>query len=174
MGPGRRMSDTLHPWIVVNTHPHKEATAIANLRNQGFETYCPMVRRRVRHARKTREVLRPLFPGYLFVAGGDESFRLRPVPSTFGVRAVVRVGDEPARLDGRFIAALRARERDGVISLPASPFEVGQSIRITDGPFDGTVATIIALDEKDRLVVLMDILSRPVRVHLDARQVSSL
>jgi transcriptional antiterminator RfaH len=168
------MADTLHPWIVVNTHPHKEATATAHLRKQGFETYCPLVRRRVRHARKTREVLRPLFPGYLFVAGSDEIFRMRPVRSTVGVRAIVNAGDEPARLDGRFIAALRSREREGVISLPASPYEPGQTIRITDGPFDGTVATIIALDEKDRLVVLMDILSRPVRVHLDARQISSL
>jgi transcriptional antiterminator RfaH len=56
---------------------------------------------------------------------------------------------------------------------PASPYREGQQIRIVEGPFDGTVATILALDEKDRLIVLMDILNRPVRVRLDARQIST-
>jgi transcriptional antiterminator RfaH len=159
-------------WIVVNTYPHKEATAAANLNNQGFGTYFPLVRKRVRHARKTRDVLRPLFPGYVFVDTGAAAAIWRPVLSTVGVRALVRSGDEPSRLDGLFIAALRSREIDGAIAAIAPMYRPGQQIQIAHGPFDGTVATIIHLDEKDRLVVLMDILNRPVRVQLDARQVS--
>lgn len=167
------MSETSHSWIVVNTHPHKEATAITQLGNQGFATYCPLVRKQVRHARKTRTVLRALFPGYVFVdTFGENSWR--PVLSTVGVRSLVRSGEQPSLLDPRFIDALRARESEGVIVAPASPYAAGQKIRIAEGPFDGTVATIIALDEKDRLVVLMDILNRPVRVRLDARNVSAV
>ena len=33
-------------WVVANTHPHKEPAAINNLLRQGFEAYCPMVRKR--------------------------------------------------------------------------------------------------------------------------------
>ena len=160
-------------WIVVSTHPHKEAAAIGNLTNQGFGTYCPLVRKRVRHARKTTSVLRPLFPSYLFVELPSENTPWRPVLSTFGVRSVIRSGDEPSRLSTEFIAALRAREEDGVIVAPPHPYVVGQQVRIADGPFDGTVATIIGLGEKDRLTVLMDLLNRPVRVALDVRQVTS-
>ncbi len=160
-------------WFVVNTQPHKEALAITNLANQGFATYCPLVRRRIRHARRSRDVLRPLFPGYVFVESAFDKSAWRPLLSTFGVRSLVRSGDEPSRLDSRFIEALRAREEDGVIVGPASPYREGQQIRIVDGPFDGTVATILSLDEKDRLIVLMDILNRPVRVRLDARQIST-
>jgi transcriptional antiterminator RfaH len=167
------VSETSRSWIVVNTHPHKEATAIINLENQGFATYCPLLRRQVRHARKTRSVLRPLFPGYIFVDSPDET-SWRPVLSTLGVRSLVRSGDQPSRLDSQFIDALRAREADGVIVAPATPYAVGQRIRISEGPFDGTVATIITLDEKDRLVVLMELLNRPVRVRLDARNVSTV
>jgi transcriptional antiterminator RfaH len=68
---------------------------------------------------------------------------------------------------------LRAREEDGVVVAPPHPYVVGQQVRIADGPFDGTVATIIGLGEKDRLTVLMDLLNRPVRVALDVRQVTS-
>jgi transcriptional antiterminator RfaH len=158
-------------WIVVNTHPHKEAVATSNLVNQGFEVYCPVVRKRVRHARLTRDVLRPLFPGYVFVDTSAVAGIWRPILSTVGVRALVRSGDEPSRLDGRFVAALRAREIDGAIVAPVPVLQAGQKIQIGQGPFDGTVATIIDLGEKDRLVVLMDILNRPVRVLLDARHV---
>ncbi len=160
-------------WFVVNTQPHKEALAIANLTNQGFATYCPVVRRRIRHARQFRDVLRPLFPGYVFVESAFEKSAWRPLLSTFGVRSLVRSGDNPSWLDPRFIDALRAREKDGAIVAPASPYREGQQIRIVEGPFDGKVATILSLDEKDRLIVLMDILNRPVRVRLDARQIST-
>lgn len=164
-----------HPrsdWAVVNTQPHKESVALDNLARQEFAAYCPLVRKRVRHARKSRDVLRPLFPGYLFVSVPEDRSLWRPILSTYGVRTLVRAGDEPCRLDPQFIAALRAREIDGVIVAPESPFEVGQKIELVDGPFEGLVATIVAMDEKDRLVVLMDILNRPVRVRVDARQVS--
>jgi transcriptional antiterminator RfaH len=167
------VSEAPQTWIVVNTHPHKEATAIANLENQGYTTYCPVVRKSIRHARKARQVLRPLFPGYLFVGLGFDKAQWRPVLSTFGVRTLIRSGDEPSRLNPGFIAALRSRESDGVIVAPAHPYTVGQKIRIADGPFDGTVATILSLGEKDRIVVLMDLLNRPVRVVLDARQVTA-
>lgn len=166
------MSESSAGWLVVNTHPHKEAVAITNLNNQGYGTYCPVVRRRVRHARKTSDVLRPLFPGYVFVECFKDKAGWRAAASTYGVRALITAGDEPSRLDDRFIAALRAREEDGVIVAPISPYEVGQKVRIASGPFDGTVATIVGLGEKERLVVLMDILSRPVRVSVDARQVA--
>ncbi len=159
-------------WIVVNTHPRKEAVAAVNLENQGFHSYCPVVRRRVRHARMTREVLRPLFPGYVFVDTSASSPLWRPVLSTVGVRALVLSGDQPSRLDGRFVEALRAREVDGAVAATLPLYRMGQKIQIEQGPFDGTVATIIDLDEKDRLIVLMDILNRPVRVHIDARHVS--
>jgi len=160
-------------WAVVNTQPHKEGVAVDNLVRQGFSAYCPLVRKRVRHARKTHDVLRPLFPGYLFVEVPKDRRAWRPIVSTYGVRALLRHGDEPCRLDPRFIAALQAREIDGIIVAPASPYEVGQQVRITDGPFEGLVATITDMNEKDRLVVLMDLLNRPVRVRLYGRQVAA-
>jgi transcriptional antiterminator RfaH len=120
------MSEALAPWIVVNTHPHKEASAISNLQNQGFNTYCPMLRKRVRHARRTTNVLRPLFPGYLFIEFADQSLSWRPILSTVGVRTVVRNGEEPCRLDSRSLAGLRFRAQDGVTVAPPVPYAAAQ------------------------------------------------
>ena len=90
------------------------------------------------------------------------------------VRSLVRFGEKPAPLDADFIQSLQEREQDGVIVMPdvvrpAEPYAVGQKVRMNGGPFDGAIATILSLGEKDRLLVLLDILQRGVktRVHAD-------
>jgi transcriptional antiterminator RfaH len=154
------------PWIVINTRPHAEHTALENLRRQAFDTYCPMLRKRWSHARSSTTVLRPLFPGYLFSRPGKHARRWRPMLSTCGVRNVVRAGEEPSFIDHGFIASLKAREVDGAIVRPAHPYEIGQRVQIAGGPFDGIVTTIIDLDEEERVVVLLDVLKRATRLTL--------
>ena len=54
-------------WYVAQVKPNGFASAEANLDRQGFETFMPLRRKTVRHARQMRDVLRPVFPGYLFI-----------------------------------------------------------------------------------------------------------
>jgi transcriptional antiterminator RfaH len=161
------------PWAVVNTHPHREETALENLKRQGFIAYCPMLRRRRSHGRRITPVLRPLFPSYLFVSTGANFARWQPILSTYGVRSLVCSGRNIPTIDDAFIAQIRAREVDGVIVRPPEPYEVGQSVTIADGPFDGLVATIIHMNEKDRLVVLLDLMNRSTSVTLSTHQVTA-
>jgi transcriptional antiterminator RfaH len=158
-------------WVVVNTHPHREPVALENLARQGFPAYCPSVRRRITHARRTRDVLRPLFPGYLFVHVNSDQLEYRPILSTRGVRTLVRFGQRPSFLEDAFIRDLKSREVEGVIVRPPSPYKVGQTVSIAGGPFDGIAAAIIEMDEKDRLVVLMKLLNRSIKVEIRAEMV---
>ena len=52
-------------WYVAQVKPNGFARAEANLDRQGFEAI-PLRRKTVRHA-QMRDVLRPVFPGYLFI-----------------------------------------------------------------------------------------------------------
>jgi len=157
---------------VVAANPHCERIALEHLRRQNFGAYCPSVTRRVRHARRSCDVQRPLFPGYLFVRMHIRYWR--PILSTVGVRSILRCGEKLSLLSDSFIQALRERELNGVICLPDHPFEVGQKVRITGGPFDGLVATIISMNEKDRLSVLMELLRRSVKVSVGEHHVAPL
>ena len=163
---------SLGVWAAVNTQPHREAIARENLARQDFDVYCPMLRKRVRHARKAQDVLRPMFPGYLFVRINPELQRWRPIKSTIGVRSIVSCGDRLSLIDQGFIDALKAREINGAIARPDTPFRVGQQIRLAGGPFDGLVGTIIELGDKDRLTVLMNLLNGFVKVHAEPRWAS--
>jgi transcriptional antiterminator RfaH len=160
--------------MVVNTHPHREHFALENLQRQTYEAYCPVVRKRRSHARRVDIVLRPLFPNYLFVRTGCEGFtRGHPINSTYGVRRVVCVGEAPGCIEHAFVESLKAREIDGAIVRPVSPYEVGQQVRVAAGPFDRIVGTIIAMDEKDRLTVLVEIMNRSTRLILSSNMVAA-
>lgn len=165
--------DTRH-WLVATTHANSEGTARANLERQGYTVYLPLIRKRRSHARKVTWVLRPLFPGYIFIDLDPRQQAWRPIQSTIGVRSLVRFGEEPASLDGSFIAALQAREEDGAVTRPTVPFAVGQDVRIEGGPLDGLLARILALDDKERVVVLLDVMNRGVKTMVDSRQLSAL
>ncbi len=170
----RRLPTTSSIWAVVNTHPSREALAIQHLARQDFDAYCPMIGKRLKQAHRYIDVARPLFPGYVFVKVAPERDQWRPMLSTIGVRTVIRFGERLGSVDDHFVESLKLRELHGLIARPAHPFEVGQQVRVSSGPFDGVIATIISMSEKDRLVVLMDLLSRKVQVHMTTDQLSAL
>jgi transcriptional antiterminator RfaH len=157
-------------WLVVNTQPQRESLAAANLRNQSYEVYAPVLRKQTRHARRVRETLAPLFPGYVFVRWHVSAMRWRPILSTVGVRSIVCNGDRPSPLCDAIVDALKARERDGIIARAASAREIGHTVRIARGPFEGIAGEIIALCERERLVVLMNLLNRPIKVTVSEDQ----
>jgi transcriptional antiterminator RfaH len=158
-------------WIVASSHVHQEHIALENLRRQNFFAYCPMTRKRRSHARRVDYVDRPLFPGYLFINLDPARDHWRPVLSTFGIRSVVRFGEKLGMVGDGFISGLRAQEQDGLIAIPETVYQPGQKVCLS-GPFEGVVATILHLEEKDRLVVLMEMLKSSVRVKVNAKNVT--
>jgi transcriptional antiterminator RfaH len=172
------MTDMIAPaersWFVVNTHPHREVFAAESLSAQDFGVYCPKVMKHVRHARRAYDAPRPLFPGYLFVELGGKHARWRPILGTFGVRSVIRHGNAPALLPVGFVENLKAREMEGVIRRPEAPFRTGQRVAVSGGPFDGVIGQIIELRDRDRVLVLLDLLNQKTKLHIEAKMLRSL
>lgn len=169
---------TTHPhssesWVVANTHPHKEHVALDNLERQGFLAYCPRVHRRVRHARRLQQVLRPLFPGYVFIRLDPETEQWRSIDSTLGIRNLVRFGDRPGTIPREFVTGLQETEKDGAVAIPRAReyYDVGEKVRLREGPFEGLIATVLAVAESERITVLMDMLCRSVRVRVSLDEV---
>ncbi len=160
-------------WMVLTTHPHREEFAIENLVRQDYQAYCPMIVKRIKHARRAYDAKRPLFPGYVFVERPGETQLWRPLLGTFGVRSVICNGETPSLLPAGFVESLKAREIEGAIQKPTSPFQPGQSVAIVGGPFDGLVGQIIEFRESDRVLLLLNLLSQQTRVHIDTKMLRS-
>jgi transcriptional antiterminator RfaH len=153
-------------WLVANTLPHRESYACEHLARQNFQVYCPMITRRIKHARRVHDAPRPLFPGYVFVKHHVQGQRWHSILGTRGIKSLVRSGERPSELCGSFIEALKARETDGVIRRPERQLEIGQQVAVQDGPLDGLVGQIVELREKDRAIVLLNLLDQQTRTQL--------
>ncbi|MGI9393637.1 MAG: transcription termination/antitermination protein NusG [Boseongicola sp.] len=158
-------------WLVAMTQPHMEALAMSHLKHQGFRVYCPMVRKRIRHARRSLDVKRPLFSGYVFVAF-EEGRRWQAIRSTVGLQGLVQRGDAPDYLDGSFVKALRDREAEGVIAKLPSPFRPGQLVGVTHGPFANLIGEIIAMRDNERTMMLLHLMGRKVKTLIDTDALS--
>jgi transcriptional antiterminator RfaH len=75
----------------------------------------------------------------------------------FGVRA--------AKVDDALVELLRQREQ--TMPLDAM-FNSGDSVVITDGPFAGIEAIYQTADAERRAFILLEILAKPVSMHIDA------
>ncbi len=162
-------------WYVVYTHAHAEARALENLERQGFTAYLPRYRRRRRHARRTEEVTRPLFPRYLFVALDMVRERWRPILSTVGVSGVVRHGELPTRVPAGVVEAIRAHEAKGAFDRlsPADGLRHGDPVRIVEGPFAELIGRFCGLADRERVIVLLEFLGRQVRAKVPAEAIAA-
>lgn len=153
-------------WYVVQTQPHAEARAISNLERQGYVVFCPRIRKTMRHARATKHVLSPLFPGYVFLQRNVSGECWRSVNGTFGVVRLVSHGDTPQALPHGVVEALQSHSDNIGLSDYHPAFNLGQTVRIVDGPFADLCGVLQGLDAGGRVRVLLDLLGRSVPVAL--------
>lgn len=161
-------------WFVVRTQSRAEQKAEQHLTNQGFAAYLPRYRRRVRHARRNEIVLRPLFPGYLFVHLDPVHCRWRSINGTVGVREILTNGDAPLAVCDRIIDEIRAREDDsGVVKLVAPSFARGQVVRMLEGPLVDVSGLFEEMRDENRVVLLVSLLGRKVRMQVPVAAVAA-
>ncbi len=165
--PGRPDLEPGERWFVARVHPHRESTAQLNLNRLGFRSFAPRVRSTVRHARKLRNVLTPLFPGYIFLILDLSRDRWRCVNSTFGVASLIMGVEQPIPVPQGIVETLvAATESSGTIRLD-SDLEIGQKVRILSGPFAEALCRLVHLDDRGRVRVLLEFMGAEVSARLD-------
>ena len=162
-------------WYVVHTHAHAEATAVAHLRRQGFETYCPQYLKRKKHARRVTVSPEPFFPRYIFVAIDMATQRWHAIRSTLGVSYLIGGEKGPTPVTDAVVAQLRASEdTSGFIPFEQPPrFARGERVRLRDSIFSSCTGLFDGLTDSGRVAVLLDMLGRKVRVILDGTAISA-
>jgi len=162
-GDGSLIAFTIHEpghgvhWTVVNTQPMCERRALWHLARQGFTAYAPKEKiiRMVR-GRKTT-CARFIFPRYLFVAIADQWHALF---NTVGITRVLMTGDQPSKLPDGWVEDMRARERNGLVSLPKHRFKIGQRVEVGSGLLAGVKGLYQGMTSRQREIVLLETLGR--------------
>ncbi|MFB3114576.1 MAG: transcription termination/antitermination NusG family protein, partial [Nitrospirales bacterium] len=101
-------------WFLVHVKPRAEKVSALYLDQLGLESFCPQLKQKKIIRRVRREVVVPLFPGYVFVKF-DPMFHYRAVQYATGVRRVISFGDTLARVNSSIIESVRARITQGCV-----------------------------------------------------------
>lgn len=154
-------------WFVVRSKPKQEQRALANLENQGINSFLPhLTVIKIRRGKRTK-VTEPMFPGYLFVQLDDFNSDFHKIRSTFGVSKVLMFGQQPATLPQALIEDMQNLEQNPAQESPATQAKdtpyVGDTAEIVSGPFRGLIGKIIQLDGDERCIVLLDWLQQQVK-----------
>jgi len=150
-------------WFAATVKPNRFAQAKLNLQNQNFKTFMPLLERTVRYARVEQQVLRPAFPGYIFVGFDRDTTQWRVINNTFGVSGLVMsAANSPLPVHADLMASMMARCDSVGKVLPPAAFAAGDKVRVLSGPFKDLLAEVAKTSDGDRVRLLLDLMGRAV------------
>jgi transcriptional antiterminator RfaH len=151
-------------WYLIHTKIRQERVALENLERQGFECFLPQILVEKLRQSTLQVVQEALFPRYLFIRldTSREGQNWAPIRSTVGVSRLVTFGNVPAKIADGLVALIRTQTQSGEVLLPH--FAPGELVVVTDGPFAGLEAIYKMKDGEGRVMVLLNILSKPVKM----------
>ncbi len=120
------------------------------------------------------------FSGYVFVEAaliGETQAQLRNVPNVLGFLTASKASSAPMPLTPAEVNHMLGTvdEMQDVPDEIAIPFEVGENVKVADGPFNGFDAVIEDINnEKKKLKVMVKIFGRKTPLELGFMQVEKL
>ena len=167
-------------WYVVHTYSGYENKVASNLEkvveNRQLQDLIKEIRvptetvTEIREDGKRKEVERKIFPGYVIVKMivTDESWYA--VRNIRGCTGFVGTTTDPIPLTDEEVAKLGVETKNIEVS-----FTVGDSVHITDGPFEGFIGTVDAIDAgNNRVTVIVSMFGRETPAEVDFGQVKTL
>ena len=154
-------------WVVARNKPNQDKIASMNLERQNFEYFQPTFKTIFRVRDKFKEIIKPVFPGYTFIATNFEEKKWHAINSTRGISSIIVFGNEIPFICCDSIEKLKNRFSLNNAPKAADSFEIGRDAEIIDGPFAQLIGKIEEIDADKRIWILLDILGTQTRVSID-------
>src|ERR1700684_1798878 len=178
-------SNPHHKWYIVHAYSNFEKKVAESIReqahNQGLDDKFSEILVptedvvEIRRGRKINSE-RKFFPGYVLVKMDltDEAYHL--VKNTPKVTGFLGSDNKPMPISDAEAARILHQVQEGIERpKPSITFEVGEQVRVSDGPFGSFHGTVEEVDDgRSRLKVAVSIFGRATPVELEFGQVEKL
>jgi transcription antitermination factor NusG len=164
--PGRVSAS---PWYAVYTKHQHEKSACDVLSRQGFEVFLPLYAAAHRWKDRTKTVLLPVFPCYLFLRANLE--RKVDILKTPGVFWLVESGGRACEVPESDINGIRRIVQSSARAEPHPLLKSGEYVRVSRGPLAGLRGILTRMKSNLRLVLSVDLLQKAIAVEVDLSMV---
>jgi transcription antitermination factor NusG len=161
-----------YPWFALRVKSRAEKIVATMARHKGFEEFLPLYQIRRRWSDRFKVVELPLFPGYVFCRTNPE-LRL-PLLTIPGVLSFVGIGKVPVPIAEAEIDSIQRALGAGLLAEPYPFLEVGQRVRLAEGPLTGLEGFLVEVRKQHRILVSVSLLKRSVAVEIDRHWVRPL
>jgi len=157
-------------WWVAHTKSRNEKALAHELITRKVQYFLPMALSITRRTRRTVKSLLPLFTGYMFFCGDEES--RMDVLQTNRVANIIEVPDQLT-----FLTELTQIEKALRAGVPISPhpyLKKGQWCRVIAGPLMGSEGIVKEIKNNVRLILQIDLLGQAVSVEIDVNLIETI
>lgn len=150
-------------WWVLHTRPRAEKSLARRILKRGIAFFLPLYQRPVKHHGRVVHSYNPLFPGYLFLRGTEQS-RLHALETNLVARCLA-VSDQQ-QLHSDLARVHQLILVDSTVS-PEDQLHPGAQVEIIHGPLVGMEGKILRRGKLLRFFVEVHFLQRGVSVEID-------
>lgn len=154
-------------WKVVYIASRQEKKVAERLKREGIECFLPLYKKLSQWSDRKKWVEFPLFNGYLFVK--PTAFQRDKVLQDQGVVAYVRYNGDDAVVKQSEIDVIHNILQSGYslqTIAKAYDFEVGESVKVLEGPLRGQVVDILRKNDEEHFLVSFNTLGQSIKVEL--------
>ena len=171
-------------WYIVQAYSNFERKVADSIREQAKQRHLDHLfeevmvpTEKVVEVRRGQKIdaERKFFPGYVLVKMDltDEAYHL--IKNTPKVTGFLGADKKPMPIPDAEAVRILNQVEEGVVRKPSIVFEIGEQVRVSDGPFASFSGTVEEVDEgRSRIKVAVSIFGRPTRVELEMGQVEKL
>ena len=141
-------------WYALYCRTRHEKRVEEDLRDDGFESYCPVVRTRRKWSDRMKWVDLPLFSSYVFVrVSNREYFKVLHHPA---IMKFVSFGGKPSVVPERHIEAVRKALGENLnFEITSATFKAGQQVTVQAGPLMGHSGQVVRHAGRKALYIRM-------------------
>ncbi len=160
-------------WYAIRTRSRHEKIVSEQLKEQGIETFLPLVKKTHKWSDRVKEVELPLFSGYNFVRLVLSSPERLRVLKAHGVAGFVGINGSGTAIPESQIQDLRTLLASKVPFEEHTFLKVGQRVRIRGGSLDGVEGILAAQDGDQSLTISLEPIHRSLSIRIQGYTVEA-
>ncbi|HZD30325.1 MAG TPA: UpxY family transcription antiterminator [Candidatus Angelobacter sp.] len=159
-------------WLAAYTRSQHEVAVARQLETKQVAVLLPTYVKTTKWSDRVKRIAAPLFPSYVFVNVSQQE--RAQVLQTAGVVSIVSRAGKPVPLRAEDVALLRECAARPQAFAPHAFLQVGQRVRVKQGPFAGWEGVLTGRKNAARLVISLGHIMRSVAVDLSGADVEAL